>query len=431
MDRIALDHSSLSNGHARRASGLDILLILLAANALILHYHLVIIPAPCEGPGDCVKYSQMWQAFREHTFLPVDFPFNQRVLSPFLASLVPVQSAAAAFQVLNAISYNIFTLVFYLALRRLGVSTGLIVTALAWMFLHPAGFPLYFSVPVSVDPLGYLFAVVAVAFIAYESVWLWPLVGVAGVLQKESFLSILLILGFCEVARVLADLVARRRPGLLRIGFVLLAIVLSIVGQHLSARWLFRPAQAWEVSSLGTLRWWLRARWEDPFQFLVWIAAIFIACGIFPILLAFTKRAVFRDPRFFWRVAPLAVTSAAYVVFGLVAGSDITRIVFNGLPFIFAVTFCSAARSELEPRSVAVVATLSLPILLGLQSGFPVFVEYAHYNGDHKYPIYWLIYVGAALIVGATAVWRIERSSRHTRAAVDRPVQPLTSREAP
>lgn len=419
FDRCACEALPTASRRQRGALWLDLFLILLALNTFIVHYYLIATPAPCTGEADCVRYVHMFHAFRNHDFGPVEFPFNCRILAPFLAAFIPASNEVRAFQILNAISYNIFAIAFFLALRRLGVATGTSAALLAWFVCHPGGFPLYFSAPVSVDPLAYAISAIAVAVIAFRLLWILPVVGIAGVLEKESFLSVLVIICLCEIIALVADLWHRRKPALWPVVWATLAVIVAVAVQSVCVPWLFPPAQSYDVNALRTIRLFWNERLQYPFQFVVWLTAVFMATGIFPLLLGFVRAQGATDQRT-WRMwLPLALISVAYVAFGLVAGSDMTRIVFNGLPFMLALIFYLAACGHIKPYSIAVVAALSLPILLGLQSGYYIFVEYAYYNGDPRYPMYWLAYVCAAILIGTVLVRRIERSADYSRAGSD------------
>lgn len=397
---------------ARLRVVLDLLLILFAANVLLVYFRVTVPPAPCEGAADCVKYTAMFNAFRERSFTPIEFPFNNRVLAPLLASLLPGRDATAAFQLLDWICFNLFAALMYLALNRLGAGRPLTFLALVWTFVHAGGVSFYFSVPVNPDPLGYVISALTLLVIATRRHAALLALAPLGMLQKEGYLAALVILGACELLWLLADLRLRRRPAVSPVLFIAAGAILSVLAQRAAVTNLFPPSQGWAVSSFDLMRWWWRERTQHPVWLLVWITACLIATGLFPVLVLSTRWAALRSREILAIWLPLLLLSLANVAFGLIAGFDSTRIVLNGVPFIFALVGCTVRLSGIGPYSIAVVAVLSLPVLLLLRTGWPMFVEYAYMGGNARYVWGWLAYLLSAATVALAAVRLIERPAR-------------------
>jgi hypothetical protein len=392
---------------------IDLALILFAANTLLLYFRLTVPPAPCEGPADCVKYTAMFQAFRSGTFTPIEFPFNTRVLAPLLAALLPGADATVAFQRLNWICFNLFPVLMYLAMSRLGADRPVTFLSLTWMFVHASGVSFYFSVPVNPDPLGYVISALTLLVLA-----------TLGVLQKEGYLGVLAILAACELLWLPADLLLLRRRPVVRPALCIAAgAILAVLAQRAAAAYLFPATQSWSVSSFDLVRWWWRERTQQPAWIAVWVTAGLITAGLFPVLVLFTRWAALKGREILVLWLPLVLLSLANAAFGLVAGFDSTRIVFNGAPYFFALIGCTVRFSAIRSLSIAVVAVLSLPILLLLRTGWPVFVEYAYLGGDPGYVWGWLAYLLSAAAFAFGAVWFIERSAR---AAARSKVAPAT-----
>lgn len=125
----------------------------------------------------------------------VSFPYNGRVLVPFLSLLVPVEDPIAAFEILNLL----FTLaslgVIFLLWKDLRLSPLYRFAGFFWLVFHWTGIVrLNLFDPVTVDLPLYLFQALLVLIVLRKKFfWLLGLAPIATA-QKESFLVLMMVL---------------------------------------------------------------------------------------------------------------------------------------------------------------------------------------------------------------------------------------------
>jgi len=134
--------------------------------------------------GDAVYYMSYVDYFRgDSSIEKVDLPFRYRPLVPFLASLLPVQSAMTALNVVNLAALYVTILFLFLFLNDLGFDFKYRVTG---CFMYAVSFPVFYM-----STTGYLEACAMCAltvgtYLALKEKWLQlAAVIAAGVLIKE------------------------------------------------------------------------------------------------------------------------------------------------------------------------------------------------------------------------------------------------------
>jgi len=113
---------------------------------LVIYRSLTIKLSICSGAGDCVKYSEMARSFASGEYGPIDFPFNLRIMAPWLASIF-AQDVAKGFIWLNGASALLFVIFCFGISRLLAIRNVEFWILVLWFFLHPLGFSFYSSVP--------------------------------------------------------------------------------------------------------------------------------------------------------------------------------------------------------------------------------------------------------------------------------------------
>jgi len=144
------------------------------------------------------KYLKAYQFFMCQTDqYKVSFPFNSRILVPYLASLIPSDNPATCFLVINLIFTVLSIIGIYFLWRQLNIPAGHIMTGFFWLLTHWVGI-LRHNIfdPVTVDVPLYLFQTLLI-FIIIKRKYLWLLIlGPVATIQKESFPALLIVLLF-------------------------------------------------------------------------------------------------------------------------------------------------------------------------------------------------------------------------------------------
>lgn len=359
-------------------------LLILCVNIILICYQLMIKSTPCFPGNDCHYYAVMTQAFITHQNITVVFPFNQRILLPFLVSLLPFHSISTSYSVINWVSINIALVMLIVVWARLKVPQLLIVWGLLWMLFNRAGIPFFFRDVVNTDVLGYVFNAVLIWIIIKRNYYYLILLAPLAVLQRESFLVSLFIIVIVEMVRFFDK--KEKMPLVLSI----FALILGIGANHLTNSGFFYPG---EGSSLSTVFVWLKTRFEHPIMLLQWLCAIAMVVGGLPMLLKYFSRFTAKDTA----LMNLLLISLSFLGFGLVAGTDVTRIIFDGIPFIITACFYIAAQSMIDVRVIARVYLLSA-FMLCLEYSLPLWVEYL----THQRQIYvYTLSIGFAYILTA------------------------------
>lgn len=343
---------------------------------------------PCGGMGDCVKYLRMSELFADgHSFpAPIEYPFNLRLGTPWLVSLFGVDHVRS-YMWIGVASSVAFMVCFYMVARALGfVAVEFMLVAL-WFLLHPLGLASFFSVAATVDPLAQAFmGLAALLFLTKKRVAFWLALGIA-LLVKESFVFVALVAILAELACAVA---ARHqdRPAMLRafascLGGVCV-IVLYKLAETFGLPHIFPKSQPYTITTAHIIGWWALQAVRDPNRILVWIAACFCATGFFSVWIAgkWPPAEKLADPLEIRRAAFLALGAAGFAAFGLVAGADMSRIVFTGNVFLIGFFLYMARARGLAFGQKIPVFLASLVLALAYGRFFPSHLEYAYY-GSH------------------------------------------------
>ena len=318
----------------------------------------------------------------------VSFPYNGRVLVPFLSLLVPVEDPIAAFEILNLL----FTLaslgVIFLLWKDLRLSPLYRFAGFFWLVFHWTGIVrLNLFDPVTVDLPLYLFQALLVLIVLRKKFfWLLGLAPIATA-QKESFLVLMMVLSAY-------GLFYRRELDKKDLTYIGLALLLSLLVKVGLSR-IFPPLEP-DRNSLITIAYHLKLLALDPFRILRWIAAIFVAYG--GLLLVSLQGVSWK--KFNQEELLLAGFTAVYFLFGLVAGGDMLRIVFLGFPFVM--TLILLRLRDHADNLVIIGLVLSLP-LMKLRSVIPDPVnsweDFAEWYPEYASWQMVLIWLGYGLVV--------------------------------
>jgi hypothetical protein len=368
------------------------------------------MPSVCGGMGDCVKYSAMASAFLSGDYLKIDYPFNLRVLAPLVASSLPYD-VERSFLIINAVSAIVFIFFLHKTCQTLGLGKPSFIIISGWFLVHPSGFPFYYAIPISVDPLAYaLMSMTIYFFIKHQPIYL-AISLLLGLLTKESFLFIAItamastlmsILIFIKQAkRSCGALFIKSQDIKIYLNLLIALLVASTVYSLIKSYYIlsiFPQAQSWTISSLGTIFYWAVQALKDPSRIVVWIGSFFVATGVFSVLLLEKKvfNSFVNHPVRVVHVSLfLTFGSIGYITLGILAGSDMTRIIFNGNLFIFFFIF---TRSQNDGTYIALVSGLSFFVALSYMRFFPSAFEYGYYSsGSVKNTTWFVVLISIAI----------------------------------
>lgn len=366
----------------KRPGAISLGATLFFALLLVVYRSLTIKLSICSGAGDCVKYSEMARSFTNGEYGPIDFPFNLRIMAPWLASIFS-QDVAKGFIWLNGASALLFITFCFEISRLLALRNVEFWILVLWFFLHPLGFGFYSAIPQSVDPLSYaLIGLITLLFISEKRLLLWVAVSLA-LLAKESFSFIALIIVAAELTYAISARDKRAIPALASICVAVLILFIYKIEKNLIQTYLFPQSQEWEITTFSTISWWLNEIWNDPKRLIVWIGAILCSTGLFSIFL-FLKKYTPKPPSKTRLDAYFTLGGLGFIALGLLAGSDMSRIIFNGNLFIILAILISFRNQRLPINQLLITFTFSILIALNYTKFFPSAFEYDYYTQDHR-----------------------------------------------
>lgn len=283
----------------------------------------------------------------------VPFPFNGRVLVPWLASTLGSGDIIKDFQWINLVFTLLSVIMLFLLWRMLGFEPKWFWGGFFWLIFHWTGMVrLNAFDPITVDLPLYFFQTLFIWLLLKRRFWWLLLLGPIAVAQKESFIALLAML--CLYAFWHNH---KTREGYYRVLPLLLALGLS-----LATKWsinLYFPPLEEGKGAIITLLYHARETLLHPFKLVRWLLAVFVAFG--PAFFVACKH-YSQTNRYDNTRNLLLLFSTVYLSFGILAGGDITRIVFLGFPFI--ATWIMYELREMTTKKLWLVGLLSLPLMM-------------------------------------------------------------------
>ena len=355
---------------------------LLISLVVVVHGAVNVRPAVCQGLGDCVKYTQMARAFAQGTLgAAIDAPFNLRILAPWLASKISPE-VTSGFLWLNGISALVLVISWCGMARSLGFRNAELAVFIAWFFLHPLGFRFYFAIPESVDPLFYGFiGTASFFFLAEQRAAFWITI-LCALFVKESFVFVALIATAAELIYAALRRDRRARGALLSAAAVVPVLVAYSIAKKVMRSHLFPQNQPWEITALSMIEYFADEVRKDPNRLLVWVGAFICSTGFFSIL-AIGRWKLVLAPLRVRQFSYLALGTMGFVLFGLVAGSDMSRIIFNGNVLIIPAFLFVSRYSGASANTVLIVFSASAVLAWNYMIYFPAAFEYEYYGSHH------------------------------------------------
>ncbi|WP_299452258.1 hypothetical protein [uncultured Microscilla sp.] len=309
--------------------------------------------ALCDGK----QYLAAYDYFKGNTSTYcVKFPFHSRVAVPWLAAQLPTNNAQQAFTWLHW-GFTLLAIHFLLfCWQAMSLPRHLQVIGGSWLLFHWTGivrFNVYDFATVDV-PLYLLHSLLLLVFIRPR--WLWLLLPITplAVAQKESWFALIIIWALYELIQ---QRFFSAKPTYKRFRWLGIAVLLGFITKVLLNHW-FVPVGGEGKNSLITLLFFVRETLQNPLDLLRWVVAMFVGFGGWWLL---AWQNVGKLPKKLNILPMLIVFSALHLLLGILAGRDMTRIMFLGYPFIMTLVLW---RIQAESKWVLVAtATLSLPII--------------------------------------------------------------------
>ena len=283
----------------------------------------------------------------------VAFPFHQRILVPALASFVNSGDILYDFQLVNLIFTLLSVSITFLLWRQLGFDLKWFIAGFAWLLFHWTGLirlnafdPITVDVPLYFFQALFLWLIIKRKFI--HLLWLAPL----ATIQKESFIALMIVL------LIYAWWHNRKtEEGFYDLPLIAASLVLGVVAKSL-VNGNFLPIEEGK-GALITLGYHAKEALLNPFEIVRWLAAMAVAFGP-ALFLTFGRYA--RSFRYDNTRNLLVLFSAVYLGFGILAGGDMTRIIFLGFPFI--ATWIVYELKEVSTKQLLALGLLSLPLMM-------------------------------------------------------------------
>ena len=283
----------------------------------------------------------------------VPFPFNGRIFVPWLAAQINSENIIQDFQWVNLFFTLASVIVLFMLWRQLGFDLKWFVAGFFWLLFHWTGMiRLNAFDPITVDLPLYLFqALLLLIILKRKFFWLLILAPLATA-QKESFLALIIILtayGFWHNRKT--------DEGYYPIPLLISAVALSIITKFSLAHF-FPPIEEGKGAVI-TLLYHAKEAILHPFEIMRWLVAMFVAFG--PALFL-AGRKYGRSYRYDNIRNILLIFTLTYLAFGILAGGDMTRIIYLGFPFI--ATWIMFELREIKTLSLLILGLFSLPLMM-------------------------------------------------------------------
>ena len=300
----------------------------------------------CDGN----QYVDIYRNFTSSENSEIKFPFNTRILIPFLASIVNFNNPILSFHAANILFTIISISIIYALWVKLKLNYIVIFIGLFWMMFHWIGIIRHnIFDPLNVDTPLYLFGVLLL-LIAISKKWQWlPLLTVIAMSQKESFLAYLLVL------LIYCFLHNRFYEKYFNLKYIVISVITAF-GTKLTLTYMF-PYEGQSLNSFIAVLYYIKDILANPEQIVVWIVAIFTSFGAL-ILLALQSK-IYRENKPEYNI--LFVLMLLSLALSIIAGGDFTRISFLGFPFIM--TWILKRISEKSILEITISVILSIPLM--------------------------------------------------------------------
>lgn len=349
----------------------------------------------CDGK----QYLASYQYFNgQNATYQVKFPFHSRVGVPWLAAQLSSQ-AYAAFAMIHWVGVFLTVIVLLFCWQVLKLPGYLKAIGIGWLLLHWIGI-VRFNVydPVTVDILVYVFHSVLLALLLRPR-WFWLLLVVTPIAtaQKESWLALMALLTLYEL---LYQRLINLKPAYRKLWILAGALLIAVLTKVLLNQW-FPPMNGAGKNSVITLLFFIRETLQNPLDLVRWVVAMFVGFGVWWCLAwqSINRENIRKNLPESAILYPLILLAGAHLLLGILAGRDMTRIMFLGYPFIMTLVLLMI---QSVPKNLLIfTGLLSLP-MLRLWSEIPLqttaqksfklwFPEYAPLGEVSAWAVYMII----------------------------------------
>ncbi|WP_428654202.1 hypothetical protein [Runella sp.] len=291
---------------------------------------------------DAHQYAKIYTYFKRFTVnYEITFPFNTRILMPWLAAHLPFNDLRSNFIWLNGFFIVMTVGLLVWIWLKLNIRSFWIAIALFWVVFHWKGLVrMYLPDPVTADVGGYFLLTSFSALLLFEEKriskalldCLFVLIAVLGTLQKESFIAVVGVTVTWTALNLInakADDYARytvnRAKGYFQLFF------LSLIIYYLTAFFFPSASLDWRNNSFVSILRGMKRYVEQPNLLLRLPVSWLMAFGTFWLALIPSLKLSNKPASHFSLLIPHFYLWLFLSVFG---GGDTTRILFNGMPFI-------------------------------------------------------------------------------------------------
>lgn len=319
---------------------------------------------------DAHQYAKIYTYFEGFTVnYEVNFPFNTRILMPWLAAHLPFNDLTSDFIWLNGFVIVITIGLLVWIWLKLNIRPFWIAIALFWVLFHWKGLiRMYLPDPVTADVGGYFLLTSFSALLLIEEKkfskgwlnFLFALITILGTLQKESFIA---VIGIMVVWKAVGFITTKGIDNSLwrfvsRIKRYFLLLFLSLIVYYMAAFFFPSTSTDWRNNSFVSILRGIKRYVEQPDLLLRVPVSWLMAYGTFWLALLPPLKISNKPASHFSLLIPHFYLWLFLSVFG---GGDTTRILFNGMPFVLTYLL---VKLNLQPKWTGwYILMTSLPLM--------------------------------------------------------------------
>jgi hypothetical protein len=351
---------------------------------------------------DAHKYAAMYDYFLGSTpVYQISFPFNTRILVPWLAAQLPFEKIDS-FLIINGVFVVLTVLLLTALWLRLGIKWQFIGAALFWILLHWKGLlRMYLPDPLTADVMGYFLMSIWLYCLSFGPNFGSPkpldynkfdaykgslvlLIAVLGVLQKESFLAVILVSIF----------IANQKQNRF---FVALCFVISVI-LYLTISYLYPSYPTnWRNNPLVTIARMARHYITQPNLLPTILTSWLLAFGTFWLSLigSKTNSSTTNHSHIAHHTSSIQLLAILWLLLSILGGGDTARIAYNGLPFVMTYFLLKLNKKPVWVAYFIVLTALPLMRLPSLEPDLGLYPKQSYdwcvecWAMDDAWP-YWL-----------------------------------------
>ncbi|MGH6648388.1 hypothetical protein [Aquabacterium sp.] len=344
----------------------------------------------------------MSEGFKNHSYQAIERPFNTRILTPLVAAWLPGDTTDG-FTAITFASFLVFMIAWYFISKELGFPIHVFGFLVAWFLIHPLGVQIYYSLRQLIDPMSYALMAIAIYFYLSSRHALFFVTMFISLLAKESFLFVLMV---AVATEIYSSLRGHQEPkSAYRFTAYAILIYVSYQVAIYFCQQAFFPA-ADQTNIISTIRLWWRKVRHDPNRLIVWAGSFFCATGTLAALV-FQKKPSPVSAIEFRQSFFLKLGACGFVALGLIGGSDMSRIIFNGIVFIFPALILQVNHSSKNHLTSLVYASSLL-----IATIYPLF-----FKTTFEYTYYFSNQIGSSLVfvlIVGFSILMIRRTTQST-----------------